>query len=85
MEKKKEQEEASGSPEAKDTEEDQVEQFITEETLGVIQECLVPAENAPAETANSKTEESVLMPPPDSTYLQLRHHLRMLPFKFIDN
>jgi len=77
LERKKEQEEASNSPVPKDIEEDQVEQFITEETLGVIQNCLVPAENVPVETTSgSKTEESVLMPPPDSTYLQLRHHLR---------
>ena len=78
LEQKKKQDEASSSPVAKDIEEEQVEQFITEETLGVIQECLIPVEEVPAKSTTSEMPESVLMPPPDSTYLQLRHHLRTL-------
>ncbi|EFX79436.1 hypothetical protein DAPPUDRAFT_304854 [Daphnia pulex] len=49
-----------------------------------VKECLTPSEAAAvdvkslptARTTTSDTDESILMPPPGATYLQLRHHLR---------
>lgn len=63
-------------------------------TLSAVKECLTPSEAAAVDAAtNSLTvtspgrpmkDESVLMPPPDATYLQLRHHLsRTDDIKFI--
>jgi len=73
-------------PEDKDQpkgrEEEDMEAFIAEETLGVIQQVLepTPAESSPAAAvaAGADVDESILMPPPNSTYLQLRHHLSEL-------
>ena len=76
LEQKIKQNEAGSCPVAKDIEQEQVEQFITEETLGVIQECLIQGKEVPVKSTNSEMPGAVLRPPPDSTYLQLRQHLR---------
>ena len=75
-----------GEPEDKDQpkgrEEEDMEAFIAEETLGVIQQVLEPtpdeSSSAAAVASGAAVDESVLMPPPNSTYLQLRHHLSEL-------
>lgn len=75
--------------ESQDTE---VEDVIADETLKAVKECLTPSEAAAVDAAASSlppassdpvTDESVLMPPPDATYLQLRHHLSKMPYRLL--
>lgn len=63
-----------------------VDDVIADMTLSAVKECLTPSEAAAVDAATNSvhaaspsrlTDESVLMPPPDATYLQLRHHLSM--------
>ncbi len=65
----------------------EVDEVITDMTLTAVKECLTSSEAAAVDAAASTlpsatsphpaTDESLLMPPPDATYLQLRHHLSM--------
>ncbi len=59
--------------------------------MTAVKECLTPTEAAAvdanslptASTTTQGTDESILMPPPDATYLQLRHHLsKFSPYLF---
>ncbi|XP_046651655.1 transcription factor IIIB 90 kDa subunit-like [Daphnia pulicaria] len=62
----------------------EVEDVIADMTMTAVKECLTPTEAAAvdanslptARKTTSDTDESILMPPPGATYLQLRHHLR---------
>ena len=70
----------TSSPESTDPEVDEV---IADMTMTAVKECLTPTEVAAVEanslptasTITPGTDESILMPPPGATYLQLRHHL----------
>jgi hypothetical protein len=61
----------------------EVEDVIADMTMTAVKECLTPTEAAAvdanslptARKTTSDTDESILMPPPGATYLQLRHHL----------
>lgn len=65
--------------------EPEVDDVIADINLKAVKECLTPSEAAVVDsssiaislsTAPDQTQdESILMPPPDATYLQLRHHL----------
>jgi hypothetical protein len=61
----------------------EIEDVIADMTMTAVKECLTPTEAATvdanslptARKTTSDTDESILMPPPGPTYLQLRHHL----------
>lgn len=63
----------------------EVDDVIADITMTAVKECLTPTEVAAVEanslptagTTDTAADESVLMPPPGATYLQLRHHLSM--------
>lgn len=58
------------------TQDADVDDVIADFTLSAVKECLTPAEAAVVDKASMPvTDESILMPPPDATYLQLRQHL----------
>ncbi len=58
-----------------------VDEVIADFTLTAVKECLTPSEAAAVDKGGMipVTDESILMPPPDATYLQLRQHLSMIP------
>lgn len=67
-----------------------VDDVIADVTLKAVKECLAPSEAELVDQAvrspitikspkDRETDESILMPPPDATYLQLRQHLSTSP------